>query len=90
MEIMGVTSVAAITILCYLVATAVKATKLNNKWLPVICGLCGAILGVVAMHIMADYPADDIITAIAVGIVSGFAATGVDQAIKQLQGNYKD
>ena len=90
MEIMGITSVAAITILCYLVATAVKATKLNNKWLPVICGLCGAILGVVAMHIMADYPADDIITAIAGGIVSGFAATGVDQAIKQLQGKSKD
>ncbi len=85
MEIMGITSVAAITILCYLVATAVKATKLNNKWLPVICGVCGAVLGAVSMHIMPDYPADDIITAIAVGIVSGFAATGVDQAIKQLQ-----
>lgn len=86
MEIMGITSVAAITILCYLVATAVKATKLNNKWLPVICGACGAALGAVAMGIMPDYPAQDIITAIAVGIVSGFAATGVDQAIKQLQG----
>ncbi len=86
MEIMGITSVAAITILCYLVATAVKATKLNNKWLPVICGVCGAILGALSMRIMPDYPAQDIITAIAVGVVSGFAATGVDQAFKQLQG----
>lgn len=86
MEIMGITSVAAITILCYLVATAVKATKLNNKWLPVICGVCGAILGALSMRIMPDYPADDIITAVAVGVVSGFAATGVDQAVKQLQG----
>lgn len=85
MEIMGITSVAAITILCYLVATAIKATKLNNKWLPVICGAAGAILGAVSMYIMPDYPAEDIITAIAVGIVSGFAATGVDQALKQLR-----
>ena len=85
MEIMGITSVAAITVLCYLVATAVKATKLNNKWLPVICGATGAILGVLSMYNMPDYPAEDIITAIAVGIVSGFAATGVDQALKQLR-----
>ena len=86
MEIMGITSVAAITVLCYLVAAMVKATKLDNKWLPTICGVCGAIMGAVSLRIMPDYPAEDIITAIAVGIVSGFAATGVDQAIKQLQG----
>lgn len=85
MEIMGITSVAAITVLCYLVAACVKVTKLNNKWLPVICGVSGAILGAVAMRVMPEYPAGDIITAVAVGIVSGFAATGVDQAIKQLQ-----
>ncbi|MCR5012235.1 MAG: phage holin family protein, partial [Lachnospiraceae bacterium] len=47
----------------------------------------GAILGAVAFLIgMPDFPAADIITAIAVGIVSGLAATGVDQAIKQLKG----
>lgn len=87
MEIMGITSVAAITIICYLVAYAIKATKINNKWLPVICGACGAALGVASMHIMSDFPAQDVITAVAVGIVSGFAATGVNEAIKQLSGN---
>ena len=84
MEIMGITSVAAITVVCYLVASAIKATKIDSKWLPVICGACGSVLGVIAMKIMPEYPATDAITAIAVGIVSGFAATGVDQAIKQL------
>lgn len=84
MELMGITSVAAITIICYLVAYAIKATKINNKWLPVICGACGAALGVASMYIMSDFPAQDVITAVAVGIVSGFAATGVNQAIKQL------
>ena len=31
-----------------------------------------------------DFPAGDPVTALAVGIVSGFAATGVNQAAKQL------
>ena len=36
------------------------------------------------MRIMPDFPATDYITAVAVGIVSGLAATGVNQIGKQL------
>lgn len=79
----GIAGVAAITVICYLIAQGVKATALDNKWLPVICGLCGGILGYAAMHIMPDFPANDAITAVAVGIVSGFAATGINQIYKQ-------
>lgn len=84
MEIMGITGIAAITIICYLVAECIKATALDNKWLPVICGIMGGALGVAAMFLMPEYPAEDYITAVAVGIVSGLAATGVDQIGKQL------
>lgn len=35
----GIVNVAAITVICYLVAQMVKATSLDNKWLPVLCGL---------------------------------------------------
>ena len=80
----GYTAVAAITVICYLAATAIKATPLDNKWLPVICGALGAALGVMGMYIMPDYPAGDVVTALAVGIVSGLAATGANQAVKQL------
>lgn len=80
----GMTSVVAITVICYLVAQALKATNLNNKWLPVICGFCGGILGVVGWRYMTGYPAEDMLTAIAVGIVSGLAATGINQIGKQL------
>lgn len=65
---------------------AVKATAVDNKWLPVICGVLGGILGVVGMFYMPGYPATDIITAIAIGIISGLAATGADQVYKQLKG----
>lgn len=84
MEIMGITGIAAITIICYLAAECIKATAIDNKWLPVICGILGGVLGVAAMFLMPNYPAEDFITAVAVGIVSGLAATGIDQIGKQL------
>lgn len=82
----GIASVAAITAIAYLVGEIVKNSKLDNKWIPVICGIVGGILGVVAMLInMPDFPATDYITAVAVGIVSGFAATGANQIVKQFK-----
>lgn len=83
---LGITSVAAITVIVFLVCQAVKATKLDNKWLPIVAGACGAVLGVVGMMTMPGYPAKDYLTAIAVGIVSGLAATGINQVYKQLGG----
>lgn len=83
----GITGIAAITVICYLAAQGIKATSLDNKWLPVICGAIGGVLGIVGMYIMPDFPAGDIITAIAVGIVSGLAATGANQVYKQLTGD---
>lgn len=81
----GITGIAAITVLCFLAAQGAKATAIDNKWLPVICGGLGGVLGVVGMKIMPEFPANDIITAAAVGVVSGFAATGVHQAYKQIK-----
>lgn len=80
----GIAGVAAITIIAYLIGAAVKATALDNKWIPIICGAVGGVLGALAMSIMPDFPAHDYITAVAVGIVSGLAATGVNQCVKQI------
>lgn len=82
----GIAGVAAISVICFLIGQGIKVSPINSKYIPVICGIAGAILGAVAFLIgMPDFPAADIITAVAVGIVSGLAATGVDQAIKQLK-----
>ena len=83
-SIFGIAGVAAITVICYLIGQGVKASGLDNKWIPVIVGACGGVLGVAGMFLMADFPAGDMPTAAAVGIVSGLAATGVNQAGKQL------
>lgn len=81
----GIASVAAITVIAYLVGAACKASeKVSDNWIPVICGCVGAALGLVGLKVMPDFPASDAVNALAVGIVSGFAATGINQVKKQL------
>jgi hypothetical protein len=81
----GIANVVAITVIVYIIGLAVKATKLDNKWIPVICGMSGVVLGIVALYIgVPDFPATDPMTAAAVGGASGLAATGIDQITKQL------
>jgi len=82
---LGITGIAGITVICYLIAQGVKATSIDNKWLPIISGAVGGILGVVAMFNMPDFPATDFISAVAIGIVSGLSATGANQIYKQLK-----
>lgn len=82
----GIVGVAGITVICWLIGQIVKATGIDNKWIPCIVGVIGGLLGIAGLYIIPDYPATEIITAIAVGIVSGMAATGIDQMGKQLGG----
>ena len=80
---LGIVAIPVITVIVFLIVEAVKATPLDNKWMPVIAGGFGGVLGVVAMFVMPDFPGADPLTAIAIGIVSGLAATGAHQIYKQ-------
>lgn len=84
MELLGITGVAAITVICYLIGLGVRISPLDNKWIPLIVGVVGGILGIAARNTMPEFPGTDILTAVAIGIVSGLAATGLDQIGKQL------
>lgn len=82
----GIASFAAIVVLCYLLGIIVKTSDLDDKWIPVCVGVFGLILGIVAYILdIPDFPAHDILTAAAVGVVSGLASTGINQIFKQLQ-----
>ena len=86
-NILGIIAVPAITIICYLVGMGVKASPLDDKFIPIIVGVVGGIIGIVAyLTGMPNFPADNPIVAIAVGIVSGFASTGINQIFKQWKG----
>lgn len=80
----------AIVVMCYLVGFICKTigNKTLDKFIPCICGVLGAILGVVIYLTIPNFiPAENWAVAIAIGIVSGFAATGVNQIYKQLKLN---
>lgn len=79
---MGV--VLAIVVICYLVGMDAKVSNhCPDKAIPVVVGVAGGLLGVVGMYVITDFPAQDILNAIAIGIVSGLASTGIDQVYKQ-------
>lgn len=84
MNIPEFATVAGIVVICYLIGMGVKISPLDDKFIPLIVGVCGGILGVVGMFTMPDFPAGNYIDAVAVGIASGLAATGVHQIGKQL------
>ena len=78
MERMGITGVAAITVIAWLLGEVAKASRLDNKWIPVLCGVLGMVLGIVALVTgMPDFPAEDFLTACAVGAVSGLTTVAV-------------
>lgn len=84
MDISTLGTCVAIVAICYVVGMACKAAqKIPDEWIPVIMAVVGGILGAVGMNIMPDFPAADYINAVAVGAVSGLAATGVNQVYKQ-------
>ena len=86
MEFTGIAGVAGITVICYLCGLAVRLSPWDNKYIPLLCGLCGGALGALGLRLMPDFPAADVLDAVAVGIASGLAATGADQLFKQLGG----
>lgn len=84
MDITTLGTCVAIVAICYVVGMACKAAqRIPDEWIPVIMAVVGGILGAVGMNIMPDFPAADYINAVAVGAVSGLAATGVNQVYKQ-------
>lgn len=86
MDITQVGTSLAIVIICYLVGLGAKTVDgVKDNYIPVIVGAVGGALGAAGMYVIPDFPATDIMTAVAVGIVSGLASTGVNQIYKQVK-----
>ena len=77
----------AIIVICYLIGIGAKLIPgIKDNYIPVIVGVFGGIL-VVGLYVIPDFPANDILNAISVGIVSGLASTGVNQIYKKAKPN---
>ena len=85
MDISTVGTVVSIVVVCYLIGVACKVIPaIKDEHIPVVVGTAGGVLGVVGMYVIPDFPAQDVLNAVAVGIASGFASTGIHQTYKQL------
>ena len=83
MELIGMP---VIMVISYLI-TEIFKTFINKKYLPIVAGISGGVLGILSFLLQIDsMPATDIMSALAIGITSGLAATGTNQIIKQLKG----
>lgn len=83
-------AVPALTVAVYLAAEIYKCLAGGREsWLrfiPALCGLLGAILGFAGWKLWPQcIQADNLMSALATGIVSGLAATGVNQISKQFK-----
>lgn len=84
MDLTNYITILPITIICLLIGMGLKQiNKIPNKFIPVIVGFIGGLIAIPAMYIMKDFPANDVITAISIGIMSGLSSTGVHQVYKQ-------
>lgn len=84
---MNIVSYGAITIIAYLVGLITYESPLDNKWIPSIVGAIGLILGIVGFFVVPEFPAANLLDAAAVGVLSGLAATGADQVVRQQREN---
>lgn len=88
MDFTQTSTVVAIVVITYLIGLGAKAIpQIKDNFIPIIVGIAGGVLGVVGMYVIPDFPATDILNAIAVGIVSGLSSTGVNQIYKQVKKN---
>lgn len=84
MDISTMGTVVGIVAICYVIGLGCKAyERIPDKWIPFIMAVCGGILGVIGLFTMPDFPVGDVLNAVAVGMVSGLASTGVNQMYKQ-------
>lgn len=83
-------AIPAIVIIVYLFAELFKVIFSGNnrakKYIPIICGAVGLILGVICFLFFPSVisGADNAFMAAAIGVFSGLSATGVNQIWKQI------
>ncbi len=77
------TSIPIITGVCLALGKALKASPLDSRWIPLLCLVAGAAIGVLGYFFVPELHSGNIFTALFMGVSGGTAATGVHQIGKQ-------
>ena len=82
---MDLISIPTIMVISYLI-TEIFKLFIKKKYLPVVAGASGLILGIISFYLIPELIGNtNLLTSIAIGIVSGLAATGSNQILKQIR-----
>ena len=82
---MDLISIPTIMVISYLI-TEIFKLFIKTKYLPVVAGVSGLILGIISFYLVPELIGNtNLLTSIAIGIVSGLAATGSNQILKQIR-----
>lgn len=82
---MNYAAIPVIVVICYIAISAIKTTKIDGRWFPLISCALGMLLASAAFYILPEFVgSSSLATAIISGAVSGLAATGTNQVFKQL------
>ena len=72
------------TLVCYFIIAAIRLTKIPNEWLPLISGSIGLTFSTIIYFACPTIMPDiSIIDMLIYGFISGLAATGGNQVLKQ-------
>ncbi|MCT3075355.1 holin [Leuconostoc citreum] len=75
-----VTTYGFVALFTWVILQAIKQTKIDNRWLPLLAIIIGALIGAIAALFI--YGTDAWLGA-GFGLLSGFASTGVNEAFNQ-------
>lgn len=88
-NLINVSSVPVIVAMVYFIIEGYKSiitTEKATHYIPIISGIAGAILGVMAFYVSPELMiAKDVFSASIVGLASGLSATGANQIGKQIK-----
>lgn len=87
LDSLGIVGIISITVICYVIGAVVKLIPIsNNQIIPVVCMVCGGILGIVGHYIgIEGLVSADVYMAIAQGAVSGWAAVGLNETVRNIK-----
>ena len=71
-----------IAVAAFIVGQIIKSLKVPNKFIPLICGVLGAVLGIVLPTVFVG---KDVVTCGILGLALGWGATGGYETVKQLR-----
>ena len=75
----------AIVVISYLITEIFKLFRVNKKYLPIIAGCSGLVVGLLSYIFVPEViNGTNLLTTLAIGIISGLSSTGSNQLIKQL------